>query len=173
MRLVVKVLSLLMIASSFSTAVHGQNQQLTDAEKARIKDQIKGLKDSKLKDAENANKNLKEQALRQGKAIDDSVKQQSDQIDKAVENVTPRFGVERTNALGNMKKKELLDKANAEKEKVATGARKKAATTTGAAKKAANGVDESIDGLKSQVTKPGQYGLKPKGSNMYVRNYSK
>jgi hypothetical protein len=40
-----------------------------------------------------------------------------------------------------------------------------------AAKKSVENITDSVKGLKSQVAKPGQYGLQPQGSNLHIRNY--
>ncbi len=157
----------------FSPALaEDSSSQLSDKEKERIKAQAQALKKSKLSESESFKKNIKQDALRQAEAIDQKVNQQSKFVDKAVENFSPRLGPEYANTLGTAKKQQLLDKANIEKEKIATEARKKAATKASIAKKNADNIDKSVEGLKSQVNKSGKFGLKPKGSSLYVRNYS-
>lgn len=171
MRVVTSVLLILGAMHLPVAPAQSQSEQLTEKEKARIREQVKSLKDSKVKDAESANKSVKQAALKQGEIVDQKVNQASQQIDKAVENFSPRFGVERTQALGDQRKQELKNLGNSEKEKIAKAARQRGATNASAAKKTADGVDATIDGLKSQVSKDGKYGLKPKGSSLYVRNY--
>jgi hypothetical protein len=163
---------ILMLAINLSPALaQAQSQQLSDKDRARIKAQVDALKANKLKEAASANRGLKQDALRQGEAIDQTVNQQSEQIDRAAENIAPRFGPEFANSLGALKKQELQAKARAEKERIAREARSKGATNVGAARKTVGNIDDTVEGLKSQVSKSGEYGLKPKGSSIYVRNY--
>jgi hypothetical protein len=172
MRPEIRVLILVIAGIYLSPALaHAQSQQLSDKERARIKEQVDALKNSKLKEAAAANQQVKQDALRKGVAIDQKINQQSEQIDRAAENIGPRFGTDFAKSLGDVRKQELQAKAKAEKEKIANEARKTGATNAGAAKKTVDDIDKSVEGLKSQVSKSGKFGLKPKGSNVYVRNY--
>ncbi len=166
-----RMLVLTLALCCYPTLAHGQDQKLTEAEKARIKQQVESLKQSKIKEAESANKAVKEQALRDGAVVDQKADQYNKQVDKAVENFSPRFGTGYTVGAGDAKKEEIKEKAKAEKDRIAKEARKKGAAQMDAAKKATSAIDEEVEGLKSQVSKSDKFGLKPKGSGIYVRNY--
>jgi len=146
---------------------------LSDSERSRVQAQIDELAKNKLKQGEVARKNIKEQALHQGKLIDQRLQQDKHRIDTAVEDLSGRYGSDVVNQIGNAKKRELEARANAQKSKVAADARADAARRQSSAKKSAEGVGQTVDGLKSQVSKKGKYGLKPHASNLYVRTYGK
>lgn len=146
---------------------------LTDAERARVKAQMDGLSKSKLEQGEIARKNIKEQALNQGKAVDERLQQEKERIDRTAENLSGRYGLGRTTAVGAVRKRELELRAAGAKAKVAKDAWAEAAKRQAVAKKSADDVKTTVDGLRSQVNKGGKYGLKPHQSNLYVRSYGK
>lgn len=166
------IIIVLLSAIFTAPAVAQAPNQLTEKEKARIQDQVQALKNSKLKQGEIINKNTKNDAIRQGQNIDQKVDQANKNIDSAVDNYSSRFGNDFAKTVGNAKKAEIKQMGAAEKEKLANEARAKSARQAESAKKAAESIDESVDGLKSQVSKSGKFGLTPKGSNPYVRNYA-
>lgn len=149
----------------------GDSRVLTDAERARVKSQIEELSKNKLQEGDVARKNIKEDALRKGEAIDQRLKQDKERVDAAADNYSSRFGPGVVNQAGNVKKRELEQKAAADKAAIAGEAAANAAKRQAAAKKSAEDVKSTVEGLKSQVSKDGKYGLKPQGSNLYVRNY--
>lgn len=149
-----------------------EKKVLTDAERARVQSQIDQLSKSKLEQGDAATKNIKEQALRQGSAIDQRLQQEKDRVDATAENLSG-YGVGRVNAVGALKKRELEVRAAAAKAKIARDARADAVKRQESAKKSAEDVKTTVDGLKSQVSKDGKYGLKPHESNLFVRTYGK
>lgn len=160
-----------LVAALSSAAAAQEPQKLTEQEKAKIREQVQALKDSKLKEAEVQNKYTKEDALRQGQAIDQKLEKADKIIDKAVDNYSSRYGTDYARSAGNAKKQELKERADAEKQRIANEAKKRGATQNDSAKKTTNDIDQAVEGLKSQVSKQGKYGLTPKGSSIYIRNY--
>jgi|AGTN01.1.fsa_nt_gi hypothetical protein len=171
MRIAISLVLISLLISPASWA--GETRVLTDAERARVQSQVDELSKNKLEQGETARKNIKDQALRQGKAIDQKLQQEKDRIDATAENLSGRYGVGLTSQVGNAKKRELDALAAAAKAKVAKDAQADTAKRQATAKKSADDVKTTVDGLKSQVSKGGKYGLKPHGSNLYVRSYGK
>lgn len=146
---------------------------LTETERARINSQVEALKKSKMDEAANVNQNTKTDALRQGKAVDEKLKQQHQAVDDLTTNNTWLYGKELMHNAGQAKKQELDAQAQAEKDKIAKQAREKAEQQLNAAKKSAQSINQTVEGLKSQVSKDGKFGLQPKESNLHIRTYGK
>lgn len=167
------VLTLSLFCLNAFASDNGTNRQLSEAERARVKAQLESLQKSKIQAAERANKITKDAALRDGQAIDQKLKQQQQNVDKNVEGYSWLYGSEAARHAGQHKKQQLEAQAKDEQDKVKAAALKKAAAATAAAKKSSENLQQSVEGLKSQVGTKGQYGLKPKGSSLYVRQYGK
>lgn len=165
------VIGLVLSVACTSSGLAQEQSQLSEKEKARIRAQVQALKESKLKQGEILNTNTRNDALRQGQNIDQKVEQANKTIDNAVENFSPRWGSDVAGSLGNAKKAQIKEMAAAQKAQIAAEARKKGAVQAEAAKKSADSIDQSVEGLKSQVSKSGKFGLQPKGSSPYIRNY--
>ncbi len=159
------------LATVSSAALAQESGKLTEQEKAKIREQVQALKNSKLTEAEVQNKNTKDDAVRQGKSIDQKLENAEKIIDKAVDNYSPRYGTGYAKSAGDAKKQELKEMAEAKKQQIANEAKKKGAAQMASAKKTANDIDQSLEGLKSQVSKDGKFGVTPKGSSIYIRNY--
>jgi hypothetical protein len=149
------------------TAAKTNVKPLTESEKSRIKHQVDALQQSKIQTAEQANKGIKDAAVKQGQSIDQRVKQVQDQNNNTAK------GMPWLSGAAAQRNAALSAQAEAEKQKVAVEAKKRAAAQTAAAKKSVENINQSVDGLKSQVSKDGKFGLKPQGSNLNVRNYGK
>ncbi len=167
------VLTLSLSCLSALASDNGTNNQLSEAERARVKAQLESLQKSKIQAAESANKVTKDSALRDAHAIDQKLKQQKQSVDKDVEGYSWLYGSDAARLAGQGKKQQLEAQAKAEHDKVKAAALKKAAASAAAAKKSTENLQQSVEGLKSQVGTKGQYGLKPKGSSLYVRQYGK
>ena len=146
---------------------------LSDAERARVQSQIESLKQSKMERAHAAGEDIRKDAVRQGETIDKDLKQKHDRVDRYSNGMSWMYGPDAARAIGNAKKQQLTQQAAAEKAKIAREAQQKALRRAEAAKKSADNIDESVTGLKSQVSKDGKFGLQPQGSNLHVRNYGK
>lgn len=146
---------------------------LTEAEKAKIRAQVEDLKKNKMDDADRANKAVKSDAVRQGQEIDKDVAVKHKQIENLAKNMTWMYGPDAMRHAAEVRKHQVNQQAQAAKDKIKADAQKKAAGQRAAAQRSADSVEQSVEGLKSQVGKDGQFGLQPKGSNLHVRNYGK
>lgn len=165
-------LTLTLITSGAAAFAEG-NSDVTPEQKARIKAQMESLQKSKANAAASDNKAVKEQALRQGAAINKKAEQAKDRVNNAVDSMSWYYGHGASSAVGAAKKQQIDAEAAAQKAKIAAEAKARAAARNAAAAKSAQNIRDSVDGLKSQVSKNGQYGLKVEGTNLHVRNYGK
>jgi hypothetical protein len=156
-----------------SVAAQNAGNGVTEAQRAKVRAQVQSLQMQKMQTVDGANSAVRNDALRQGKAIDDRVRRQQAEIDAAAENYATRFGPEGARRGAEVLKNRVTTQGQSEKVNIANEARRKAAMQRAAANKTSQGVQQSVDGLKSQLSGPGEYGLKPKGSNLYIRNYGK
>jgi hypothetical protein len=138
---------------------------LSDAERAKIKAQVEALKQTKNKQAQDASNALRGKALKEGQQIDQTLNQHQQRIDNTVKHLPWLSGE------GQERKDAYKAEAERLKQKTAADAKKRAASQAAAAAKSAQNVQDSIEGLKSQVGAKGNYGLQPKGSSLYVRQY--
>jgi hypothetical protein len=167
--------AVLITALSACNALAAENAAngVTDAQREKVRAQVKSLQTQKMQDVESANKSVKSDAMRKGKTVDDRIKGQHAEIDAAADNYLTRMGPEGVRRAAEVRKERVSRQGQDEKSDIANEARRKAAGQRAAASKASQGVQESVEGLKSQLSAPGEYGLKPKGSSLYVRNYGK
>jgi hypothetical protein len=165
MRIAIKFGLLLLLSAAPCTAQDQKVSGLSDAERAKIKAQVEGLKQTKIKQSDDATNALRNKALKEGQEIDKTLNQHQQRIDKTVEHLPWLVGE------GQDRKNAYKNEADRLKQKTAADAKKRAAAHAAAASKSAQNVQDSIEGLKSQVGADGKYGLKPKGSNLYVRQY--
>ena len=146
----------------------------TDAERARVKAQVESLQKRKLQEAAAASQSVKNDALRKGKVVDEnSAAVTRAKVDRAADSMSWYYGHDAAHVAGSAKKQELTHQAEAEKQKIAEEAKKRAALHAASSQKSADNINESVEGLKSQVSKDGKFGLQPTGTNLHVRNYGK
>jgi hypothetical protein len=149
------------------------SKALTDAEKARIRAQVESLQKSKIDQAQKAQQDIKNNAIKKGQAVDSKLNQAKEQIDRDADGLSWVYGKNAASLAAKGKKQELKELADSEKAKIAAEAQRKAAAKAVAAKKQVESINDTVEGLKSQVGKDGKFGLQPKGSNLNVRNYGK
>jgi hypothetical protein len=163
----------LLLSTTVCAAMADDKPVLSPAEKARLKAQVEALQKSKSDAAATANKAIKDAALGQGATIDEKTKKLKDRVDKDAESYSWYYGKDAATAAGATKKQHLQQEAQTEKDRIAAEARRRAAAQNAGAQKSIKNINDSVDGLKSQVAKKGQYGLQPQGSSLTVRNYGK
>ncbi|HEY9791351.1 MAG TPA: hypothetical protein V6D22_13190 [Candidatus Obscuribacterales bacterium] len=166
----------LLVAATCATSVASaadSDSKMTDAEKARTKAQIDSLKKQKLQAGQKQAQQTADTAKRDVDEVERRRQNLHAEIDQKRKMYDWKVGTERSKAAAAVHKKEVDEAANAEKAKIIEHARKKASAQHAAAKKNADNINESAEGLKSQVSKDGKFGLQPKGSSLHVRNYGK
>lgn len=168
-------LALLLTISCTHASAQGTDsgKTLNEAERARVKSQVDALQRAKLQGAEQSGKAVKEAATRQAQAVDKQHEQARHYVDKTAEQWSYVVGPQAAKSAAEARQRSLAQEAQSQKDKINRAANEKAATQKAAAQKYANNVNQSVEGLKSQVSKGGKYGLQPKGSNLYVRQYGK
>jgi hypothetical protein len=146
---------------------------LTDTERAKVKGQMQALQSSKLQDAARSGAAIKDSALRQGDVINQDLSKKQQYIDQKREEWSYVIGPNGAKAVADSKKNAVAASAQEQKEKIAKTALEKAAKQQAAAKKSVENIQQSVEGLKSQVAKDGKFGLKPTGDSLHVRQYGK
>jgi hypothetical protein len=166
-----------MLIISLLAAIFGSSmgafagETVTDTDQARVKRQVESLQNSKIQAGQQANKLTTDAAKRKQAEIDKQHESDRAYVRKKTEEWGYVIGPDAAKHVGAARERELAAQAAAEKQKIAKHAEEKAARQQAAARKQAEGVKASVEGLKSQVSKDGKYGLKQKNSNLYVRHY--
>ena len=148
-----------------------RSKVLSEAEKAKIKAQVEALQKANLKAGEASEKAINQRAAQQTQAIGQEHAAKNAQIDKKVQEWSWVVGPDAAKVGGDARKKAITEQMRAEQAKVLRDAQDAAAGKQTAAKQKAAGVTQTVKGLKSQVSADGKYGLQPKGSSLYVRQY--
>lgn len=162
-----------LISAPSAFAENGGKNEMSESERAHAKAQVEALQKSKLQAAATAKANNKNAAIRQGQSVDEKVRNAHEIIDKQSASYSWIYGPEAAQRAGTATKQAVNARAAAEKQKIIKDAIKKAAVEDADAKRNVANINKSVEGLKSQVAKRGSYGLQPKGSSIYVRNYGK
>jgi hypothetical protein len=171
--------SVTVILSAALTGIGGCCQKvaaqstLTSAEKARIEQQAKSLERSHIRAGQQAAKSTASEAQKKMQAVDKQHQADRDYVRKKTDEWSYVIGPDAAKQAGAASEKALDEQSAAEKNKIAKQAARKEEMQKAVAAKRAAGVNASVEGLKSQVSKDGKFGLQPKGSNLHVRQYGK
>jgi hypothetical protein len=165
------LLGLVLACTISCTKAISADKTAPDADKLRLQNQAEALKNAKLKDGEAKAKQVKLEAERQKEAVDKRLQQVHKDI--VHHEVTQSFiiGSDVAHHGSLMRKHQANEEAKAKKEQIDADARAKANAHRAAAEKKAAIIDQSVDGLKSQVGTDGKFGLQKKGTSLHVRNY--
>jgi hypothetical protein len=153
-------------------AADGTNA-MTEADKAKVRAQVESLKKEKLQAGERSSKATADAAKRQLQDVDQRHKESQEYINRKEKEWGWVVGPDAAKHAASAQSKALSERTEAEKAKIAGEGQKKAAAQQAAAKKNADNINQSVEGLKSQVSKDGKFGLQPEGSSLHVRNYGK
>ncbi|HEY9712413.1 MAG TPA: hypothetical protein V6C72_03025, partial [Chroococcales cyanobacterium] len=139
----------------------------------KMKEQAANLHRNRWQDAEHRKRAVHAEAQRKKAVIDEELKEKHADVDAFADRHAFFVGPEAAHHFATGHKQGLTLEAEAAKHKIEEKSLKRQAAHAESAHQTSRKINESVEGLHSQVGKDGQFGVRPQSSNLHVRHYGK